>query len=465
MPAPIDNCSQCSEWIELKANEDENLDGIFVDTGETTKTILNGTIKKDEFIIITKNASVFLEIWNITDVKIIESSKMRLTDGGDSIRIYNDSQLIQEIYYIDAQKNISFGFCYGNLTNLSILPIATPGSENICDNNESNATNITCNISIKIESDNIFENYVTNSYYLVLNDNFCVDKEVIIEYWLEDLFTKNTTKFETKQNFTCYKKIMRQWTPKIESYVNAFYIKARLVNFTCEDQNDSDNYAEKLIVVKGEKLSENSKISIVGVNVGSDGKAKFGDLIEVKLNAYKGDTNKNKIYLWIEGADGKNVSKLDFEIFTKFSNFTLNLPMQINPNCDSIFTPGYYKIKVSGLDAYDEKQILIEGNSSMCKNINVKQQQNCICPSIYEKNACKNEENKTDNRNFYIYYSPDEISPDEEFEVKIFVNTSETKKCFAYSYIYNGNKLFSLGYDGKRWSKTWTANKQEFLLN
>jgi len=459
MPAPIDNCLQCSEWIEITSEEETSLENISIDTGESTRSILNGVIGKGEFIIVTKNASAFLNLWNFQNITIFENTKMRLADDGDNITLYNGSFVLQHIEYTKSIKNVSYGFCNNTLIQQKI---PTPGLPNICFNeeNQTNESNV-CDIAIEIQSPFIFNAAMKNLYYIILNDTYCLEKDIILEYWIEDIFGNEAKEaYSTQQNFRCFKNISREWTPK-ESETSVYFIKARLINYTCNDTNEENNYAEKMIVMKGGEKETSSFINITQVVLGSDKKANFGDIIEVKLNIYKGNTSKNSVDIWLEGDDEKILGKTNFNIYTKFSNYSLSIPLILNPNCNSAFKNGVYKLKVKGLDAYDEKDIMVDGTSSLCQII----KENCVCscPPCLQKI-----ENKTEvftKKFFEIISYPEEVGKYEDVIIKIFLNITQPKNITAYSYIYDGNKIVSLGFDGNRWLNTWTANRQKISLN
>jgi len=96
MPNPSDTYDR-SEWIEITSYFNTSLENITVDTGNGPIT-LNGSIEENEFIIITKNSSAFAKIWD-SEVRIFESSKVKLNNNGDNISLYNGSSLLQKIEY------------------------------------------------------------------------------------------------------------------------------------------------------------------------------------------------------------------------------------------------------------------------------------------------------------------------------------------------------------------------------
>jgi hypothetical protein len=257
MPDPEDNCRDCSEWIEIASYVNASLENITVDTGENPIT-LNGSIKAGEFIMITKNSSAFSKIWG-SDVRIFENRGMSLHNDGDNITIYNGSEVLHRIEYTGSENNKSYGLC--NLTFV-LQNASTPGFPNMCpsegtnETNETNTTNQTCDLSLSITSDLILISGEKHGYYLAVEDKNCdqAEKKVSIEYWIEDLFGEMIkSEYTTMQSMICSKNISRQWTPKDVDGSEAFYIIANITNSTCNDSDHSNDFAEKLIVVKGEK--------------------------------------------------------------------------------------------------------------------------------------------------------------------------------------------------------------------
>lgn len=108
-----------------------------------------------------------------------------------------------------------------------------------------------CNTSVSISSDSVANVGSALEYKIVLNDAACNESFVDVEYWIEDFFGNYVkAKLNTTQEFSCSKQIDRQWTPDAIVGTEAYKIKAALKT-KCNDLNSSDNYAEKIIIVKG----------------------------------------------------------------------------------------------------------------------------------------------------------------------------------------------------------------------
>ncbi len=336
--------------------------------------------------------------------------------------------------------------CYGNFT----LARPTPGFENTRNDTSKKA----CDIAIRLETNDIFTG--TLKYFIILNDSVCEGnkKEAKIEYWIENLFgdiIKNP--HNTTVNITCFENISRKWTPRNIHGVDAFIIKAK-VHALCNDTYGMNNYAEKIVILKGLKPEQESSIHIMKLYLGSDEKAKFGDIIKVKVSVYKGDTTKSSVKAWLEDDNEEKISRVTYaNFYSKFSNNTLTLPLLINPNCDHKKSDGDYYIVVSGLGKIDRRKIRVEGISkTLCKT-----------NKVYVPCSCQNEFRATQEAGItadFVDY-PKNLYPNEEFNITVLVSNNMDKpiNITIYSYIYKNGSLFSYGLGKGGWVKKWDANK------
>lgn len=127
---------------------------------------------------------------------------------------------------------------------------------------------------------------------------------------------------------------------------------------------------------KKEDKSKDSYIKILNIKDIRNEKTSFGSTIKVRLNIYRGNTNKKTVEYHIEEA-----SKIySFNIDEKYTNLTLELPLQITPNCDLELANSTYDLIVSGLDQADKTDITIEGtNKEMCKIKVIEKTKECKC--------------------------------------------------------------------------------------
>jgi len=211
----------------------------------------------------------------------------------------------------------------------------------------------------------------------------------------------------------------------------------------CNDTNSNNNFDTRIITIKGKPLREDSSIDIEKIfDLGSDKKAKFGQTIRIKLNAYKGNTNKNSVAIWIEDNKGKKLSKQSKgNLDLKYTNYSLTLPVQLKPNCDEDFDDDDYIIIARGLDSEDEEMVEIEDlTDSMC---DVK---------IIEAKPFSSKNFKFELNDFN-----ENIEMNKKFNTKIMLdnNNNADIPIKVWSYIYRGSKSYS----GDR-----EENMKEFVL-
>lgn len=176
-------------------------------------------------------------------------------------------------------------------------------------------------------------------------------------------------------------------------------------------------------------INDQSYIKIKGVqDLGSDKRAKFGQVIRVDVEIYKGDTTKNNVKFYIEDSSKERISKVsDINVYNKFLAYDLTIPLQINPNCKSEFNETDYTIKAEGLNTTASSAIKIEGiTKALCEKIKVSQKE--ADELIYE-----------------IIEAPEEIIFGNFSTTKIRITNEDTdeKGVEAWSYIYRGSKSIS----------------------
>lgn len=127
---------------------------------------------------------------------------------------------------------------------------------------------------------------------------------------------------------------------------------------------DDEGVFKKTVPTKGKKNifdeeNLNTNISIRNVYLGKDKKIKFGEQLRVRLKIYKGDTTKNNIKVYL-----KDLSKItNFNVYGKFKEYEVVMPLQIDPNCFGKKKEGYYSLIVDGLDFSVTQDIYVYGMS------------------------------------------------------------------------------------------------------
>ena len=285
---------------------------------------------------------------------------------------------------------------------------------------------IPCNISISISTEKvIYNNSESVKFYNILNNESFLYK---IEYWIEDLFEN-----EIKSRYNTSNTNQKSWTPNIDESDQVFLIKNRIAEIYCNDTALNDNFAEKLIIVKGERKKE-STVNITNVYLGTDNKAKFGDSLSVRINIYKGDETKNNVKLWIGG--NEKISKItSTNLYTNFVNYDLTLSVQIDPNCNEKYSDGDYTLFLTAFDKNDSAIVPLSGILTS----------NCKTTTKYVSGGTSE---KADIKPlFEIISIPSSVDLNQEFTSKIRLNNEENEehKYSLWSYVYRGSGLYSEG--------------------
>ena len=116
-----------------------------------------------------------------------------------------------------------------------------------------------------------------------------------------------------------------------------------------------------------------SSIKINKIYTGTDNSVSFGDEFEVRLEIYKGNTTKNAIEVWVEDNNQKISRITNFNVYGKFQNYTINIPILLNPNCNNKFSEGTYELIVEGINQKDKEDIEVRGFDKKLCNDDVKE--------------------------------------------------------------------------------------------
>lgn len=193
--------------------------------------------------------------------------------------------------------------------------------------------------------------------------------------------------------------------------------------------------------------------------------------------------SSNKYYPMVEDLEGGDFEpELEYWIEDLFGNIARSKFRTNNTNVAKFWTPP----EITGTEAYvihaaitnevcndtnlsnnaAERLIVVKGeepsseSECSCETKIIEIEKPCSCGYAPKKNVSEKEEY------FKIISCPEEISKDSEIEIKINLeNPSLDKKNYTvYSYIYEGKKPLSLGFNGENWLNTWDANKQNVSI-
>jgi hypothetical protein len=430
------NASVYSAGATIGNNLNNDLDSIFLyDYGNNLIAIAqyNNSIANDN--------GKSIEVYRNDSVKMMYES---LVNGGtpcrkNSIIEYFESMIADETYTNSTIDNNDYTL---NTTDyIDIITIETNSTINntnityinITETNstETDSYNITelCNITIKIKTDKPLYNISDKvKIWLILNDGSAEYKiDYMIEYWIEDLFEDII-----KPRYNTTNTNQKIWTAETVYPANIFIIKAKIAYLNCTDADKNDNFASAMIIVKGNKENaedgydneetdsneEDSRISIIDIIYPKESSAKFGEMIKVKIEVYKGNTGKTLVSAYVEDNEGKKASEItSLYLHDKYMAAELTIPIQLKPNCDGKLSFGSYTLVITGLDDEDSTNIKLSGiSSALCKEkIIYEQNQKTIkdTENLISSDSTANTE-KTTNlpaiKSFYTLvkkYSPD----------------------------------------------------------
>lgn len=461
------------EWVEIRnpGKQEYNLSLWHIKDIETTDSLTCFTrpncslIAHDEyFIVLGRN----IEISQITNETVpyyyVDDNTIGrgLNNNLEEITFFN-STYNTSMNYSSSTKGLSWSKCLKIWKELAF----SPGRVNNCTNTTSKKTNNkSCDLKISIKGGNkIFNSSEKTHFYLNLFD-LNQDQELNIfniSYRIEDVFGNVLSGYPKITDMKIQNgkaRERKQWTAPSLSGSEVFIIRSEILGVSCNDTNLSNNFFQEMIMVRGSHPTENNVSGIEFADDLSETEKEFGKAVNVKINAYKGDTAKYVIYLWIENSEGKIVSeKSKVYVYDKYTNYTFSVPVLLKPNCDKKYPDGAHRIIMEGLGILKQSEMTIKGISSVnCKEIT----KTCGSRTITKKCENVQKDNETEESVLEIVQYEDSVSIGEEFrtQVKLINNNKTPVNYTIYSYAFNGSRCASLGFDGNSWKRTWDANKK-----
>ena len=305
----------------------------------------------------------FFKIKNSHDETLQNVSFTFLIYGVDNITILvNDTTTFDEIksYKTSGTGNYTF-IVAGNYTLCGISSIILNNvtySSTYCNTAVvTNTSTDPCDMSFEINSEQLFEDKI--EYLFTIHNE---THPFFIQYWITDIFNE-TVKDAVRTQSTGKK----TYAPTSKDQI--FILHATLFP-SCNDTSKKDNYAQKVVMVKGTPRPKEPFVKIESISLGSDKKAKFGEAVSIKLNLYRGNSTRYAVDTYI--TDGtKKISKTSTtHILEQFTESTISVPVLITSNCKENRDDGTYLVVVEGFEVNDTEEIRLEGIlSANCETI------------------------------------------------------------------------------------------------
>ncbi|MFH0875581.1 MAG: hypothetical protein V1859_06590 [archaeon] len=292
---------------------------------------------------------------------------------------------------------------------------------------------INCIVSIKIETEKeIYDNNEKITYKIILsNDSFPFE----ITYWIEDLFGNYI-----KHPFSTKSLSLKSYTSSIDESNMVLLLKTNISFIACNDSSSIDNSFEKLVAVRN-YINNSPYLKITEIYYGVGDSIKFDDIFEVKIDAFRGNSSKSSISVWVEQGTKKASGVSYSGIYNKYGRAEIKIPIEMKDACTSKLSEGKYTLVVSGFDLEDKKEVDVIFQDSY---------------SCAEKEQAKKTVNENLIRTEVAYVPVQEYnvfglnktygasSPVDYF--LLISNTDKINHSYsAWGYIYNGTKCLSGG--------------------
>ena len=399
----------------LIVEENFNYDGINASIYNIGATIGNGLNNDEDLIILRDNKSKIVDL-------VYYSSEFGGNNNGKSLERINYNNFLSD------PRNLIESRTSGG----------TPGKENLFNNINFNSVKINEFLPDPIDSD---EASMPNGEFIELYNSD--DEEINLEdFYLEDKFGHKinidethaiNNKINSKGYLTIYTNgfggFLNNEDDEIKLLFNNILLDKVMYSSTKEGFSWS-KIGNNWILTHPTKDEDNGNGIIQNKSsvkiIEYDKNAKFGDLIEIKLDIYKGDSKRNSINLILEDENNKISNEVNLNIYGKYVNYTLNVPLQIFLNCDLKFKDGEYNLKVSGLEDNDKKIIEVKGIDKKICNIKETKVESSEKKEIIDKQELKEDESQDEvgyNKinNMVVYESTDIKAKNSIYLIFIFV--------------------------------------------
>jgi len=437
-----------NEWIELYNDEPSSINVSFwiIGDGKDNDTLEGGLYHNEGtiipgfgFAIITDDATRVYNNFNVSSDAIrlyVNDASIGngLSNDGETISLYDINKIIiDRKTYTKTTEDLSWSFINNSLFKSN----PTPGFTN----DETLLSG--CDYAIGfILTKTVFENSSEFSFKIRASKVSGSSTNFTSRAKIEDLNGKLIREYKpfTNQSIT-RQRTSTEYTPNLEE--GKSYIMNSNITLQCNDTNTINNFDIRIITIKGKPLREDSSIDIEKIfDLGTDNIAKFGQTIRVKLNAYKGNTNKKSVALYIEDDDGNRLSKQSkTNLDLKYTNYSLTIPVQIKPNCNEKFKDDEYILIAKGIDSEDKEEFDIEE----------------LTDSLCEVKVVEQKKVSTKKLKFDLQEFNDKVEVGKEYKTKILLdnNNDVNIPIRIWSYVYRGSKSYS----GDR-----EENIKEFIL-
>lgn len=335
----------------------------------------------------------------------------------DKVRLFYENsrgKMFDEVVFAGAVEGMSWSKINGEWYKTA----PSPGAENVYTAG--------CDWEIQVlPMESVFNLGQDVGFNVIVRRIYGEPEVVSVRGQVENIFGETIKTYKPWTNETITTVRSKTYTPNLKNEI--YKIIFNLTGLNCQDSDLTNNIDSRLIVISPYYKIFNSSLRIEKVYLGNDEKAEWGDRVRVKVNIYKGDETKYNVELFAEDDSGNKVSKTTkTSAHEKFTNYTLTLPVQLEPNCDHYYEDGHYNLVLEGLDKEAKTEIKIEGLDSE------------VCQKTSGVAAVKGK------FGFKLLDKPETIEEGENFNVRVELEgDEENHQVKLWSYLYRGSKCYS----------------------
>ena len=396
-----------NEWIELynPTNELINLTGWKVaDPNNHTLEILSSeVIEPQGYFILAKKPENFSQYYNVTCP--IAKAAFYLSNEGEQILLKNSSgDIIDSLTYSNSWGANGNGYTLEKINptgansqenwGVSLVVNGTPGYQNsIYGTGEIDYSRIEVTEFIPDPEGNDDDPMPDGEWIELYNPtNAAIDLKWMFfkdlaghTLYITDTTVIDTTIIPANGYLVVYTNGKSSFLNNDGPEVLEFYSKdgELIKNISYADSIEGNSYAyvegvgwQHTKPTPNEENVDNStgKESSIKIekiyDLGSDKIAKFGQTIRVKVHVYKGDTTKNSIALYVENKKDRISKQSKTNVYTRYTDYSLVIPIQLKPNCNEEFDNDDYYVYIKGLDKEDKEKIEVEDiTTSLCQKV------------------------------------------------------------------------------------------------
>ncbi|HME87353.1 MAG TPA: lamin tail domain-containing protein [Candidatus Nanoarchaeia archaeon] len=339
------------EWVEIynDANTSITLQGVkFFEDGVNHNIVaVQGDLILDpfEYAVIAEDPLAFLAEFSYGGTLL--DSTFSLSNTGETIVLKNTTVIFDNLTYTYIQGGSENGFSLGLHNGDWKETLPTLGKANtvsdICDWKVSHVSNL------------VFESSTAFAWKILVEKIKGEPSTIVIQRTVYDIYGAVVKQYDDLTHTITQKETI-SLDPNLKP--GTYLIKTNIIP-QCNDSNPINNEAQTLVAIQEERKEDDSSVEVKNIlDLGKDKKAKFGQLIRTTIVAYRGDTTKKDISVYIQGKD-KLTKILKFSIPEKFTEQQFIIPLQILPNCKHSFPDGSYDLVVEGFGEKHSKKIEI----------------------------------------------------------------------------------------------------------